>query len=227
MTFSLEYYLAAARDTMSRASRTIETGTIDTSFSGSKDKPKGIIEDARVMRAVAGNNIDIAVERLYGTKEVRLTKVRFRELFEETARLVRSKTITLDAPLYRTHEIESKKSYYGCPVAQIATAMDAVYEWGQELLNRPLDRAEVPRYGAQFEKIIDTDIHPLADACGRVGKLMHLFLAMRNDAPSKVFPDRQTYYRAMGLKRQIEKVFDESTAKEVIALYCSQPDFVM
>ena len=78
-----------------------------------------------------------------------------------------------------------------------------------------------------IEKVIDKDIHGLADACGRVSKLFSLFLAIRNDAPVKVYPGRDVCsYQAMGPRCIDEKMLKLESAKGLIDIYQNQPDFV-
>jgi hypothetical protein len=224
-THKLEYYLAAMESNLGKSSRTVANGLIDKSASGTKDKPDSQINDAEALKERARDNVLTCVENIYSSwRDVTFNSG------EEVGQLVNLIAVGLNEGIlaagkspYRSHEINNPR--YSVPVSEIEPSMNLFNAWAVNVYNADLSPEDVVGNGALIEKIIDTDIHPLADGCGRMSKLLSMFLAIKNDVPVKVYPDRKSYHVAMEKKRSGVEMFDFDSAKGIVRLYKSQPDF--
>ena len=103
--------------------------------------------------------------------------------------------------------------------------MELFYAWGLEVFNSCLTNEEVFQDCALLEKTIDKNIHPLKDGCGRLAKTLSSFLAMRNDAPIKVYPTQKEYHSAKGRQLTSTDMFDPKLSQGFISFYKNLPDF--
>ena len=226
MVFGFDYYLESALDTAARSSRTAKGGKVDTTFSGAKGKPQGIISDPEEMKRVVFQNIRECVGILYDQREADYTPGSFKTLVEVIAERASRGTIAPRPTVYRTHEIDLGKGY-GCPVAEIPKFMDMFSLFGSVVYNvRIPNEHGLVVLQAILEKTLDKDIHPFADACGRTAKLITLGLAMRNGMSMRVSPEIQKRYDTMGPVSRDINMFSPESARGLVQYLSQQEIFV-
>lgn len=212
-----QYYLDALIDNLTRSSRTIELGSVMTSVSA--DKP-GSDVSGDLLKKKSRDNARKSAEWLYGIRQKSWSSLDdVKNMYEILAYKINEGIIS--ASPWRTHEINHPG--YGCPVKQIPAEMDLFYHWSLYVFNENLPEEEAVTYGAMAEKVIDTNIHPFSDGCGRFAKVVSLYIAMRSNTRVKVYPDRKSYHQSMGKKHSGNDMFLQDNAKEIIELMRSQP----
>jgi hypothetical protein len=95
----------------------------------------------------------------------------------------------------RTWELDKSKYPEGILPDMIARAHD---DFCNEITLMMNDGVDSVRDAAWIERVYDAELHPLADGCGRVAKLLGAWILLRDGKYPAYFENRQEYYAAMG-----------------------------
>ncbi len=195
-------------------SRTMKTGTIDTS--ASKEKT-GTDKNVTEVKDQTRENIKIAAKYIFDKKNDVLTSADdIKNIVADLNHLLGvgfDDTQAQQDESYnlRTHEISLEKRY-GVPATEIKNRMNQLY---QELFEKikmcEAGKIESWHIAAWIEFQIDTVLHPYADRCGRMSKILSAYILHRFGKNIPDYGTREEYYAASWNKENDthEKMFNE------------------
>ena len=169
-------------------SRTL-SGISDTS--SSKHKPKLSVAEGETLAINVQENIVLACKMLWGVRKREFSDAAGIRLFvDELVSTVNDGLLIDDQLLYRTWET---KFLFQVKPHQIETEYIRFCEW----LTQALDTVDAVVVAAEIERELNWRIHPFADACGRVSKLLSAFVLLRKGFSPPKYKSQEEYYAAM------------------------------
>ena len=171
---------------MSRTSR----GISDTS--SSEQKP-ALQTDGGELARKSLQNFKEALKLAWNKKQDEFQTPEYVKRFlEETAGIVSNGLLKEGQSLWRTWETKFRQT----PPAQIAQEMEIFYKEFHKRLNSP--DTDPKEFAGWIERRFDSQIHPLADGCGRTSKVLSGFVLARANHPLPRYRDRDGYYQMVG-----------------------------
>jgi|GEM_PF-829968 len=168
---------------MSRTSK----GVSDTS--SSEQKP-GLTKEGEDLAQRTLVNFKAALEIVWRRKkDVFNTTDQVKQFIEDISGVVSRGLLAEDQSLFRTWETKFNQT----PPSQIQTAMLGFYQELTEKLND--EKTDPVQLAAWIEKNFDSEIHPLADGCGRAAKVLSGFVLTRSNQSLPNYRNRDEYYR--------------------------------
>lgn len=212
--YTLEYYIEAARRNDDALSRTAK-GTYE--IGAGAGKPTIATKDYLARNVVLNRKRAIWLLHegaMPGWSKLDSTPGCAGALIRETYE--RMHGTILNAPLLRTHDITGKD--YGYPVASLPQEFERFTQWFAQQRDGQLPLEELMRAIAMTETIIEMP-HFFADGCGRLSRLLSLYLCMRNDQPVPLHTDKAAYYDTMKPCPTPEKLYLPETHERRLAYY--------
>lgn len=193
-------------------SRTAESGNVDATVS--KKKAAVSVQPSHIVVAIE-QAIDFAIECMkdsVGECEV----IALREIIEGIAVRIQRATLgdQLEHSVLRNHPVP-----YGRNIlpAKVENELDLFVQQLAVELNNSRDPVSL---AAWVEKELDYGIHPFADGCGRISKVVSMTVQLRYQLLAPILPDRAVYYTAMEGKMLCP---DESRREAVLPYFISLP----
>ncbi len=180
-----------AANSVNAVSRTAK-GVSDTSLA--VDKPELSLGSGDELRMRAATNLDRALKMVWETRTTKFfSTVEIKAHINLLAATINDGLVAADRPQFRTWRVR-----YPGPVApeEIAEAYDKFCLWLGRSLPRPMQISAAP-VAAHAEQRLNRGIHPFADGCGRVSRVLGAWILLRTDHFPAFFPDSPTYYESM------------------------------
>ena len=218
---TLDYYISAGEQNNTNLSRTIRTGKVEEGVS--KDKPASKIAAGEDLREKAIGNYKTAVSFAFLRKDRTLNdEIESGDFIRNSIWILNEGIIDQGVSILRTHEIPPEKGY-GCPTKQLPESFDRFCRWYADATQQPMTDHKLSEYCAMTEKIVDKDAHFFKDGCGRISRLLSMFLCMRNNAPVRLHKERERHYDRMDPKAPLESLFEPESAMKWIEHYRGLP----
>lgn len=181
-------YIEHFIEVIGRISRTCR-GISDTSTSCDKEK---LLFEGEELVKLSINNLRVSLrDLLSGEEPVLNSPAQVLRLIEGLAKKINHGLVELDRPIYRSWET-------GISIHVLLENLEkAVYIFCEEFAERFTklrDKAQSIAFAAWIEKSFNTELHPLADGCGRVSKLLAAFILARAGLNYPNFQSRQEYF---------------------------------
>ena len=211
---TLEYYILAGEQNNANLSRTIKTGKVEAGVN--KDKPASKIVAGEDLREKAIGNYKAAVGFAFSRKDHLLNdESESRDFIRNSIWILNEGIIDQGPAILRTHEIPPEKGY-GCPTTQLPESFDRFCRWYADATQQPMTDHKLSEYCSMTEKIVDMDAHFFKDGCGRISRLLSMFLCMKNNKPVRLHQEREGHYNQMGPKAPLESMFEPESAMKWI-----------
>lgn len=212
----VDYYIKAALINDNNLSRSLSSGIINRDISNGKPIPS--TNDAEKIKEIITYNTINIVKFLYQHKDENFNSKKVFSLIREMVSLMNNGLY--DQKLFlRTHEIPADKCY-GLNVNILENEMDIFCNW----YTMQLDLSNTNPYisCALTEKIFDK-VHFLADASGRISRLLSIFISMRFDNKIRLHENSKKMYEKMGRVESGIKKYEINESKEFLNYYLSLP----
>jgi len=181
-------------------SRTVKTGTIDTSISKEKT---GADKNTQEVKDQTRENIKTAARYIFDKKNTPFTSGD--DIKTIVIDLNRILGIGFDPTTkqygewynLRTHEISPEKGY-GVPLIELKEKMNIFYKELFQKIQECEDGTMEPwRVAAWIEFQIDNVLHPYADRCGRMAKILAAYVLHRFNKYLPDYGSREEYYASL------------------------------
>ncbi|HEY0010503.1 MAG TPA: hypothetical protein VGB97_01150 [Candidatus Paceibacterota bacterium] len=182
------HYAGASVEALSRTAN----GVNDPSLS--HDKPGLSIESGPALRAQAAANIRRAVDFAWHSRDSVRGARELCAFIETLAAQLNEGLVPADRPLLRTWHTK-----YSGPVApeDVPAAFGAFCVKHATSLVHDWSIAEAIFMAAEIERDFNYHVHPLADGCGRVSRILGALVLLRVGSRPARFEDRTEYYALM------------------------------
>lgn len=169
-------------------------GVSDTSLA--VNKPGLMISSGDALRLRASRNLDDALRLAWAQKRRKgFRTTEMTAFIESLARHINEGLVESSRPLFRTWPVK----YAGpVPPEEIQNAYAQFCLWLATHLPWSRESPNAVRIAALAERRLNREIHPFADGCGRISRVLGAWILLRTGHLPAFFPDHPTYYEHMG-----------------------------
>jgi hypothetical protein len=186
-------YITWARLTTRSIMSLSRTGQGSYDTSSTQLKPELVTKEGAELSLATAQSLEKALRFAWDKRRKAFAKKKSLEEFVTSIAQKVNKGVVRDGSLLRTWDIP-----YTLPAARVRSAYTDFCDWLSITLPvNERDRDLFITSAAKAERDLDLVIHPFADGCGRISKVLGAWILVRAGLPPPLFPNRETYYQEM------------------------------